>query len=110
MKTSLRTASLVALAAALGLAACSSKPADPGPLNTGVAANESDNETAVAPPPVVDTPVISEAQSKSEPVPDPNALPSDGSSGPSPQVVDDADASGMTARLPDSEDSAPVER
>jgi len=110
MKITTRAASMAAIAAALGLAACSSKPADPGPLNTGVAANETDNETAEAPPPVVDTPPISEAQSKSEPVPDPNALPSSDGAGPSPQVSEDADASGMTARLPDASDSAPVEK
>lgn len=106
MTKTIRTASALALAAALGLAACSSKPADPPPLNTGATANES-NETAEAPPPVVETPPISEAQSKSEPVPDPNALPSSGSE-PPPQVIDDADAAGMTARLPDS-DTQPAE-
>jgi hypothetical protein len=110
MKMNVRTASLVALAAALGLGACSSKPADPGPLNTGVAANESDNETAEAPPPVADTPQVSEAQSKSEPVADPNALPASDGAGPSPQVIDDADAAGMTARLPDSGETAPAEK
>lgn len=108
MTKHLRTASAFALAAALGLAACSSKPADPPPLNTGAAANATENETAEAAPPPAITPPVSEAQSKSEPVPDENALPTDGS-GPPPQVRDDADAAGMTARLPDSDDTQPAE-
>ncbi len=108
MTKSLRTGSCLALAAALGLAACSSKPADPAPLNTGATANASENATAEAPPPVVTTPPVSEAQSKSEPVPDENALPTSGGE-PPPQVIDDADAAGMTARLPDSGDAQPAE-
>jgi hypothetical protein len=112
MTKTVRAASILALSAALGLAACSSKPDAPKPpLNEGAAANANENATAEAPPPEVIVPPISEAQSKSEPVADPNALPSsDGGPGPSPQVRDDADAAGMTARLPDSGDVQPAEK
>jgi hypothetical protein len=110
MRKTFRTASIVTLAAALGLAACSSKPEAPkAALNEGAAANESENATAEAPPPaVVDNPPISEAQSKSEPVPNPNE-PGSSDSAPTPQMRDDADASGMTARLPDTGDVQPAE-
>jgi hypothetical protein len=109
MTKTFRAASIVALSAALGVAACSSKPAaPPPPLNEGAAANANENATAEAPPPEVITPPISEAQSKSEPVSNPNELPSSDGAGPTPQVRDDADAAGMTARLPDSGDTEPA--
>jgi hypothetical protein len=111
MTKTFRAASIVALTAAFGLAACSSKPAaPPPPLNEGAAANASENETAEAPPPEVTTPPVSEAQSKSEPVGNPNELPSSDRPRPTPQVRDDADAAGMTARLPNSGDTEPAEK
>ncbi len=108
MKKFTRTTALLGLAAALGLVACSGKPEAKGPLNeSGAAApldNESDNATTdisgVVDP---DHPPVLSNQAASEPVGDPNALPPTDGPGPgvSAQVRDDADASGMTARLPD---------
>jgi hypothetical protein len=112
MKTIFRAASIIALPAVFGLAACSGKSDAPKPpLNeTAVANVTEENATTDAPPPAAVTPPISDAQSKSEPVADPNELPQSDGPGPSPQVRDDADASGMTARLPDSDDVQPAEK
>lgn len=104
MTQRLRIIGLFALGTALSLAACSGKPDAPKPpLNEGAAANESENATAEAPPPPVDTPPVSQKQAESEPVA--SDLAPDGSS---PQVRDDADASGMTARLPEPDASQPA--
>ncbi len=109
-----RVTALMALSAALGIAGCSGKPEAKAPLNeTGAVpiANESDNATADVAPATnnADHPPVSQSQAASEPVGDPNALPPIDSSAPSAQVREDADASGMTARLPDQsgEPSAP---
>jgi len=107
MKTITRITAFVALAAALGLAACSSKPADPAPLNTGTAMNETDNATAETVPPVAETPPVAQAQTGTDPVANPGATPSTDAT-PSAQVSEDADASGMTARLPETNENAPV--
>ncbi len=111
-----RTTALVALATALSLAACSSsKDVPKGPLNeSGTAVtNESDNATNVAdsaPAFDPDHPTVSANQAASEPVGDPNALPPGDAPPPSAQIRDDADASGLTARLPDPNAPQPAEQ
>ena len=108
MKTAFRTLPFTGftLAAALGLAACSEKPADPAPLDPGVTLDEGSNAAYQAPPPVAEAPAPAPARQDAEDNAD--ALSPD-SIDQSPQIADDADASGMTARLPDNSDSgAPV--
>jgi len=95
-----RTLAIAALTAALGVAACSSKPAgDPAPLDEGNIV-EAEN--------LLDTNIVDPVATPPENATNTTAAAPQENLPPSEQMFEDADASGMTARLPAEEDSAPA--
>jgi uncharacterized lipoprotein len=93
-----------AVAVSLTLGACSRQSEPAAPLNEGAELNMAeDNVTADVAPPAADAaPQISANQAAAE-------APDVPAPGPSEQIRDDADAAGMTARLPDATETAPVD-
>lgn len=92
--------------AAVALAACSGQP-EPAPLNEGAAVNTTETLPDVAPPPEAAPPPADNATATATPGEVPPAVDPTGID-PSGQVLDDAAASGMTARIPDSADAEPA--
>lgn len=83
---------------ALAIAGCArSEPEQNAAMEMNGIEAEPLNEMLPAPPPL---PVENVAEAEPEPKPDPVA--------DAAQIQDDADASGMTARMPAGEDSAPA--
>lgn len=90
----LRFAACLTLAAVLALSACNRHRPEEQPETNNVVA-EPENITNSAPP----APIENVVENKAEPAPPPKVTEDQ-------QVQDDADATGLTARLPDGEDGS----
>lgn len=91
----MRTLAFLTLSAALALSACNRKPPEPPATNNMIEVPE-EMIPANEAPPVVEVP------NNSAPAAPPPAVSQD------QQTLDDADATGLTARLPDEDSAVPT--
>ncbi|RZM05190.1 MAG: hypothetical protein EOP68_18680 [Sphingomonas sp.] len=105
---------LLAIAAALstlGIAACSGRDSEPAPVENQAEATPSEEPRAeIAPAPVTPAPTATETEAANAIA----AVPPEEAPAPDAQMMDDAAATGMTARatrdMPASNEDAPVEQ